>query len=364
MGGEETRRDNNLSKGTRFTKTKDVDGQHPVAGSNGIIGYHAEFTSKGPGITIGRSGNIGTPHFYKQDYWAHNTVLYVIDFKGNKVLFLYYFLKNINFSKFNTGSAVPSLNRNHIHKLKVAIPSLPEQTKIAQFLTAIDQRVAILEKKKTALEQYKKGMMQKLFSQEIRFKSEDGTDFPDWEEKRLGEVGKFKSGIGFSTSEQGGEKGVPFYKVSDMNTPGNEKMMIKSNNYVTDDQIKRNKYKVIEPISILFAKVGAAIFLERKRIAENFIIDNNMMCFTPRNNINFFFYLFSKIRLSKYAQVGALPSYNANDLKTIKIKIPSLPEQQKIADLLTAIDNAIQKLDQQIVSSTLFKQGLLQKMFV
>ncbi len=186
----------------------------------------------------------------------------------------------------------------------------------------------------------------------------------DWEEKKLNSLGRFISGQGFSDNEQGGKAGIPFYKVSDMNLPGNEKIMNSANHYVTDEQIKRLKYKVNEEKSIIFAKVGAAIFLERKRLAEKFLLDNNMMAFIPSINVEFIQHLFATIRLSQYAQVGALPSYNSTDLGIIKTSIPrSKLEQQKIADFLSSTDQWIETLRSQKEALESYKKGMMQKIF-
>ncbi len=251
-------------------------------------------------------------------------------------------------------------------KLKLSIPTIEEQQKIASFLSAVDQKIAQLQKKKELLERYKKGCMQKLFSQEVRFKDDDGQSFPDWEEKKLGGLGKFVSGVGFPKEEQGGSSGIPFLKVSDMNLPGNELRISRANHYVSIDQISRLKLKPITEESIIFAKVGAAVFLERKRIAENFLIDNNMMSFTPHKGeiIIFLKIVFDRVRLSRYAQVGALPSYNAGDLRTIKISMPHPREQLKIAGFLSLLDEKIAIVSREIDLTTNFKKGLLQQMFV
>jgi type I restriction enzyme S subunit len=262
------------------------------------------------------------------------------------------------------GSKVLGIAKWRLGKIKVNIPELEEQQKIASFLSSIDDKTQQLTKKRELLEQYKKGLLQQLFSQKLCFKDDNGNNFKDWEEKKLKEIGVFISGTGFSKLEQGGVEGVPFLKVSDMNLEGNEFIISNANNYVNLEQINRLKYKQINKLSIIFAKVGAAIFLERKRIASNFLIDNNMMSFTPNGDIIFFKSLFDTIRLSKFAQVGALPSYNASDLKTIKIKLPSLKEQQKIANFLSAVDNKIDLVSTQIENTKAFKKGLLQQMFV
>lgn len=164
----------------------------------------------------------------------------------------------------------------------------------------------------------------------------------DWEVKSLGELGEFKSGSGFPIDEQGGSNGIPFYKVSDMNLPENEIFMNISNNYISEEQVLKLKLKPINKEAIIFAKVGAAIFLERKRLAKCFLIDNNMMALVPKIPSFFLKYYLDFIRLSKYAQTGALPAYNASDLKIIQIPIPPLPEQNKIAEILSTWDKAIQ----------------------
>ena len=184
-----------------------------------------------------------------------------------------------------------------------------------------------------------------------------------WKNNKLGDIGSFKSGVGFSMTEQGGKSGVPFFKVSDMNLLNNQKVMVKANNYVNDEQISRLNYKPIKKRSIIFAKVGAAIFLERKRIANNFLIDNNMMAFTPNENIAFISQWFETIKLSKYAKVGVLPSYNASDLRAIKINLPYPSEQQKIADCLTSLDEIITKQSQKLNTLKAHKKGLMQNLF-
>jgi restriction endonuclease S subunit len=186
-----------------------------------------------------------------------------------------------------------------------------------------------------------------------------------WYTTRLRELGIFKSGLGFPENEQGGQAGTPFFKVSDMNLPGNEHTMIAANHYVTDEQIQRLRYKPINSKSLIFAKVGAAIFLERKRKAQHFLIDNNMMAFTPAQNLDFEFcsQVFSRTRLSKFVQIGALPSYNGSDLGIIKVKIPSLPEQKKIADFLGAVDERVKLLQRRRDALVRYKTGMMQRLF-
>lgn len=131
----------NFHRGHDLPREKMEFGEVPVAASNGIIGYHNVATDISPCITIGRSGNIGTPYIYKK-CWAHNTTLYIDNFKGNDPLYLYYLCKTIPFKSFVGGSAVPTLNRNHIHPIMVKyIPNLSDQRKIAGILSALDSKI-------------------------------------------------------------------------------------------------------------------------------------------------------------------------------------------------------------------------------
>ena len=176
----------------------------------------------------------------------------------------------------------------------------------------------------------------------IRFKG--FTD--DWEQRKLGELGKARSGIGFPDAEQGGKEGVPFYKVSDMNNVGNEHEMVAANNHVTREQIARKGWKPIDEVpAIFFAKVGAAVLLNRKRLCRfPFLLDNNTMAYSIDGSAldaDFAITLFDTIDLTSLVQVGALPSYNSGDVEDIDVVIPEMSEQRKIGTYFKRIDSLI-----------------------
>lgn len=132
-----------FQRGHDLPKTQMVDGPYPVLGSNGIIGYHNRYTTTGPVIVVGRSGNVGHPFMVKSNAWAHNTSLYIKDFKGNDPIFIYYFLQTLNLAKFAGGSAVPTLNRNHINTIEVKIPKdVSVQQKIGSILASFDEKIS------------------------------------------------------------------------------------------------------------------------------------------------------------------------------------------------------------------------------
>ncbi len=153
----------NFRRGHDLPKTSMIPGDIPVAGSNGIIGFHNVSTPISPCITIGRSGNVGTPYIYDK-CWAHNTVLYIDDYKGNDPKYLYYLLKTLPLASFGGGSAVPTLNRNHIHPLEVDFcRDIELQKKIAGILYKIDDKIEINNQINDNLEQQAQALYKSWF---------------------------------------------------------------------------------------------------------------------------------------------------------------------------------------------------------
>ena len=351
-----------------------VSGKYPYYGASGIIDYVEDYIFDEELILLSEDGanildrNYRVCFLAKGKYWVNNHAHVLRAMDGNVNGFICEQLETFDYRKYNSGGAQPKLNQATCRAIIMNMPSLPEQQKIAEFLSTIDTVIAKQKETVSAWEERKKGMMQKLFSQEVRFKADDGSEFPDWEEKKLGECGRFYTGVGFSEKYQG-HKGldVDVYKVSDMNIVGNEKYMTLSNNTVDDSIVRQMKTKVITSKCLVFAKVGAAIYGERKRITTKpFLIDNNMMAFEPYSclNIEYLHSWSCSVKFSQYAQVGALPSYNSSDIGIIKIHIPCLAEQQKIADCLSSLDEVIEKQKATLAAWEELKKGLLQQMFV
>lgn len=153
----------NFRRGHDLPHSAMKPGNIPVAGSNGIIGYHDTATPIKPILTIGRSGNVGKPYFY-EEAWAHNTTLYVDDFKGNDPKFLYYLCQTMPFANFGGGSAVPTLNRNHIHPLETKIPvKVEDQRRIASILSSLDRKIELNNKINDDLEEMAQAIFKNWF---------------------------------------------------------------------------------------------------------------------------------------------------------------------------------------------------------
>lgn len=147
-----------LQRGFDLPKKDMVEGDYPVFGSTSIIGYHNEYKEKPPGVITGRSGSLGTVQYINDEYWPHNTALWVKDFKGNHPRYVYYFLQTLNLGRFNSGAGVPTLNRNDLDTLEIEVHSLSTQRKIASILSAYDdliennkKRIKILEEMAQAI---------------------------------------------------------------------------------------------------------------------------------------------------------------------------------------------------------------------
>jgi type I restriction enzyme, S subunit len=142
-----------FQRGFDLPKSKFIEGEYPVQSSNGILGYHNEYKVEGPGITIGRSGTVGLPHLLECNFYPHNTSLFVKDFKDNDVNYIYYLLKSLKLGDKKSGSGVPTMNRNHLHPLKIkAHLDNTVQKSIAKVLSDIDSKIECNNKINTELE--------------------------------------------------------------------------------------------------------------------------------------------------------------------------------------------------------------------
>ena len=232
----------NFRRGHDLPHSKMKDGNIPVAGSNGIIGYHNEATPVSPCITIGRSGNVGTPYIYKQ-CWAHNTVLYVDDFKQNDPLYLYYLLKTLPLSSFGGGSAVPTLNRNHIHPLIIKhTPNINTQRQIASILKSLDDKIEVNRRINDNLEQQAQALFKSWFVDFEPFK--DG----EFVESELGIIPKgWKAGSLEDITTQKAERVGDRVDMKVLSPVTSGQLML-SEEYFTKQVFSESiaKYKVVE----------------------------------------------------------------------------------------------------------------------
>ena len=306
-------------------------------------------------------------HYINGKFDAHQRVYIMTNFKDITGKYFYYYFSNYFYDeviKYTAKTSVDSVRRDMIAKMLLPIPTLNEQKSITESIEEIDNLLQSLETLIDKKKKIKQGTMQQLLTGKKRLPG-----FSDeWEVKKLIELGYFVSGNGFPIIYQELNEGeFPFYKVSDFNNIGNEIYMIRANNYI-DEQIREKlSAKIIPKNSIIFAKIGAAIFLERKRISSvKCCIDNNMMSYICDVNYlyeKFAYYLYNSIKLSSLVSATALPSLSAKDIGELKINIPiNIDEQKAIANILTVMDSEIATLQQKLEKYKRIKQGMMQEL--
>ena len=261
--------------------------------------------------------------------------------------------------KSSIGSTQKALTIVELKKLNLNIPSLPEQQKIAAFLTAVDEKLQQLTCKKALLEQYKKGVMQQLFSREIRFRDDNGKEFPEWEEKALGEIGDVKMCRRVFNEETSQKGDVPFYKIGSF---GKEAYAYISWELYQD---YRNRFSFPKKGDILISAAGTIGRLVVYNGEDAYYQDSNIVWIDNNNESVLNEFLFYVLQIVKFnTEGGTVQRLYNNILKSAFFERPCIAEQQKIASFLSAIDDKINQVTTQLQQAREFKQGLLQGMFV
>ena len=152
-----------MQRGFDLPKHKIIKGPYPVIFSNGIGGYHTEYKANGPGVVTGRSGSIGNVSFIKDNYWPHNTSLWVTNLFDNYPKYVFYLYQRLNLAQFSTGSGVPTLNRNIVHNQSVAMPKFEEQNRISTLLEKIDNIITLEQEKLAHYQAMKKALSTSIF---------------------------------------------------------------------------------------------------------------------------------------------------------------------------------------------------------
>ena len=221
--------------------------------------------------------------------------------------------------------------------LLVAVPPLEAQRRIVDLIGALDVQIEALRGEHDAAQEVLTCLREDSLS------PQDG-----WTKTKLGEITSFAPGYSFSTGLQGKRAGAfPFIKVSEMNSPGSERVISTAANWVDRDDLRALKAKTWPPGTVIFPKVGAALLTEKRRmLGVEASFDNNVLGLVagPRLLPDFLFALMSQIRLGQYAQQGAVPSINHGHVRQIDVLVPSLDEQRRIVDLIGAVDTQVQAL--------------------
>ena len=276
----------------------------------------------------------------------------------SKIVFQILGTRLAEFQALAAGNLIPGLSRPAILKMKVALPSLPEQKKIAAFLGVVDAKIAALRACRAGLERYKRGLMQALFSQRLRFTKPDGTDFPNWEEKRLGEVSE--------VNPQLSELPDVFRYIDLESVSGG---LLGETKKLKSETAPSRAQRLLEKGDILFQTVRP---YQRNNLS--FDLEGTFVASTGYAQIRALEdrrYLFQVLHTDLFVNSvlerctgTSYPAITAKDLAAIAIPFPTIEEQRRIADVFTALDEKMVALDAQVLGMEKFKKGLLQQMFV
>lgn len=343
---------------------------YPVLGTGGVISYIDEFIYDKPCVLIGRKGSINNPVFIDKPFWTVDTQFYSKIHEGYSPKFLYYIFCTENWSKHDESTGVPSLSAKNVENTHKHIPSYSEQQKIADFLSNVDSIITAETKILNTLQKKKKALMQKLFTRQLRFKSDDGTDFPAWEEKKLiSEFPFIRNGFvgvvtDFFTTEIDGIKYIEGTNIHD------GKISSSINLFVTKEFHNTHKNSQLKENDILMVQSGhvgeTAVVpkeLENSNCHALIIMSNGGNC--SSEYVNYYFQSNKgKKQLSILTTGSTIKHILASDMQKFFCPFPCLAEQQKIADCLSSMDSLIQTQQKVVTTWQQRKKALLQQMFV
>jgi type I restriction enzyme S subunit len=305
------------------------------------------FPKKGD-VLISAAGTIGRIVVYNGEdaYYQDSNIVWIAN--DNSTISNEFLFCILQIVKYNTeGGTIQRLYNSILKSTKFSCPSLPEQQKIASFLTAVDERIQQLKEQKELLEQYKKGLMQKIFSQELRFKDDKGKIFSDWEEKELGDCLDYIQPTNFlvSSTEYDNRYEIPVL------TAGKTFILGYTNE-------TKGIFKSPLPVIIFDDFTTATQFVDFPFKAKS----SAMKILIAKENMNIKF-MFEAMRMMNY-EIGGHERHWISKFSPKSILIPSYAEQTKIANFLSAIDDKIMKVAEALEATQQWKKGLLQKLFI
>ena len=342
--------------------------KYPVYGGNGITGYSNEYLIDYPVIIIGRVGEYcGVVHKVMSPSWITDNALYTNKFYEDiNIDFLTYYLQKINLSRLRKESGQPLVSQKPILALKVLIPPLPEQHKIASVLSKVDEHISHTEAIIEKTEELKRGLMQQLLTKGIghtKFKKTEIGEIPEeWDVIKLGE---HSEGInyGYTASSQKEKVGPKFLRITDIQ---NGTVKWSDVPYCECSERDYEKYKLNES-DIVFARTGATTgksFLIKsppKAVFASYLIKVTLKEQLKPSFVYYFFQsqLYWRQILSNVSG-SAQGGVNATKLANLTLVLPSLPEQQKIASILSKVDDQLSQNQTYLSHLQELKKGLMQ----
>lgn len=287
----------------------------------------------------------------------------------NSGVFLSYYLnskKKFEIANLAQGISVVHLYSSQLSLLELNLPSIEEQNKIASFISSVDNRIKILNEKIGHLESYKKGVMQKLFTQELRFKDENGKEFPEWEEKKLEEIFYSEKGKGISKDKVINNGKYECILYGELYTKYKEVVFDVISKTNSEEGIKSNIGDLLIPSSTTTTGIDLANVTALNK--ADVLLGGDITVLRSNEQISNVFYAYylsnhKKYELANYAQGITIVHLYYSHIKDMFIDIPTFKEQSIIADFIQSIDLNIFSLNKEVEHLTNWKKGIQQKMF-
>lgn len=317
-----------LNRGFDLPESKIVAGEYPVVASTNIKAYHNAYKVKPPVVVTGRSGSLGKVQYIDSKCWPLNTSLYSKDFRGNNPKYIYYFLQTMHLEQYNAGAGVPTLNQNHLQRLKIVVHDIDEQKKVSDILSAYDNLIENNNKRIRLLEQMAENLYKEWFVR-FRFPGYEDTEFEDgmprgWVREKIGlHYNTCSGGTPSRTHEEYYTDGtIPWVKTGEIK----DGIIIHTDECITEAGIKGSSAKLLPQGAVVMAMYGVNIGMLA-------YLDSEMTCnqaccvFNDKNEINsrhyLFHYLYSIRDYLLLIGFGAAQQNLSQDLiKKVKIVIP------------------------------------------
>jgi len=336
-----------LNRGFDLPEKHIISGDFPVVASTAIKAYHHTYKVEPPCVVTGRSGSLGTVQYVTSRCWPLNTTLYVKDYKGNLPRYVYYFLETMHLDNFNSGAGVPTLNQNHLHKLKIRVPQFHIQERIAAILSAYDdliennnRRIAILEK--MAEELYREWFVRLRFPGYEKVKIVKGMP-EEWEVKRIGEVVSFK--YGFTESAIEDNQYPKFLRVMDINKASYIKWSEVPNCKIDENTKEKYELKRDDLVIARMASPGKVAIVERD---INAVFASYLIKLSLRKEALKPYYIFYTLRSDYYqglftnADTSATRgNINGQIISKFQIIVPPMELQSVFNTKITVIRNQL-----------------------
>ena len=320
-----------LNRGFDLPNQSIVPGHYPIVASSTIKDFHKNFKVVAPGVVTGRSGSLGTVQFVRQDFWPLNTSLYVKNFRGNDPLFVSYFLRAMHLENFNSGAGVPTLNQNHLQRLRVRIPSKVLQIKIAAILSAYDDLIANNQDRITLLERMAEDIYREWFVR-LRFPGHENVKIEKgvpqgWVQRRFGEFCVLKRG----------------YDLPDADIELGPYPVIAS----TSIKAHHKAFKVLPPVVTTgrSGSLGDVLYTNAKAWPLNTALYVRDFC---GNSPFLIYYTLKNMGLEHFNAGAGVPSLNRNHLNAISIAVPPSGVQKSFDAKLAPIFDLKEQLEMQI----------------